>query len=425
MGAPQRWLRGGVAILIAAFTLGSAPAAGAQEFADPGLAGAGQNSGFDNHSVHYDAATAGQLIDTGSSLIDVNAGTGAYLGTDTTAFVSDQMAQLNDLAMADQLSLEALRAAEQARINAQRNRRGKLPASVPYAAEFEASGAAHGVDPALLAAVAQTESGFNPDVVECRRDSSAGARGLMQFMPGTAAGYGIDPCDPAQAIDAGARMLAGLHEQFGDWDLALAAYNWGPANVKRNGRNGWPPETRNYVNKVNAAWQSYAAAAQSEVGPEGCPTFAPAGTLRAGSESVGIYELCRRSVEAAPTPAAANAIVTALSGEFLGKPYSQPRRNEVGWYDCSSFVTRAYTVGGTKIVNGWPPTTASMTSGVGWGQRISFSEARPGDLLLEPAPGHVGMLLADGYWVHTNRTGDVSHVKRAPTSPDLVLRVTA
>src|SRR5690606_9997315 len=127
----------------------------------------------------------------------------------------------------------------------------------------------------------------------------------MQFMPATAAGFGIDPCDPAQAIDAAARYLSGLHARFGDWDVALAAYNWGPNRSQLRHRAAWHTETRNYVNRVNAAWQSYAAASQGEVGPEGCPTTAPPGTLRGGAEGIGVYELCRRSVTSAASPAAA------------------------------------------------------------------------------------------------------------------------
>jgi len=72
----------------------------------------------------------------------------------------------------------------------------------------------------------------------------------MQFMPATAAGYGIDPMDPAQAIDAAARMLAEQRSSLGTLELALAAYNAGPGAVRRYG--GIPPftETRNYVQKV-------------------------------------------------------------------------------------------------------------------------------------------------------------------------------
>ena len=88
---------------------------------------------------------------------------------------------------------------------------GSLPASVPFASLFEAAGAAHGVDPALLAAVAGAESGYDPTAV-----SHAGAQGLMQLMPGTAKGLGVtDAFDPAQAVDGAARLLAGHL----DWSL--------------------------------------------------------------------------------------------------------------------------------------------------------------------------------------------------------------
>ena len=72
----------------------------------------------------------------------------------------------------------------------------------------------------------------------------------MQFMPATAAGMGIDPTDPAQAIDGAAKYLRTQLDRFGSVDLALAAYNAGPGAVQRAG--GIPPyaETRNYVTKI-------------------------------------------------------------------------------------------------------------------------------------------------------------------------------
>lgn len=87
----------------------------------------------------------------------------------------------------------------------------------------------HRVDPRLLWTVAWLESRFQPHVV-----SSAGARGMMQFMPATALRYGLgDPFDPAQAVDAAARYLRDLQEMFGGrLDLILAAYNAGEGAVR-------------------------------------------------------------------------------------------------------------------------------------------------------------------------------------------------
>ncbi len=122
---------------------------------------------------------------------------------------------------------------------------GTLPANVPYRDLFESAGAKHGVDPRLLAAVAKVESGFNPNAV-----SSAGATGLMQFMPATARGMNIDPSDPAQAIDGAARYLKGQMNRFGSVELALAAYNAGPAAVVRAGGIPNNSQTQAYVPKV-------------------------------------------------------------------------------------------------------------------------------------------------------------------------------
>lgn len=123
---------------------------------------------------------------------------------------------------------------------------GAAPAA--YRGLFEQAGQRYGVAPDLLAAVAQAESGFNPGAV-----SGAGARGLMQLMPATARGLGVDPTNPAQAIDGAARLLSQNLRTFGSASLALAAYNAGPGAVSQY--HGVPPyaETRSYVTKVLAA----------------------------------------------------------------------------------------------------------------------------------------------------------------------------
>jgi soluble lytic murein transglycosylase-like protein len=123
-----------------------------------------------------------------------------------------------------------------------------LPGATPYASLFQQAAQKHGVSPTLLAAVAKQESGFNARAV-----SPAGAQGLMQLMPATAAGLGVqNSFDPAQAVDGAARLLKDLLSEFGRLDLALAAYNAGPGAVKRY--NGIPPypETQHYVPAVLA-----------------------------------------------------------------------------------------------------------------------------------------------------------------------------
>lgn len=102
------------------------------------------------------------------------------------------------------------------------------------------------VDPRLVAAVAQTESGGNQEAV-----SPAGAVGVMQLMPETAAGLGVNPYDKRQNIEGGAKYLRQMMDAFGgDVQKAVAAYNAGPQAVKEY--NGIPPyrETQDYVNKV-------------------------------------------------------------------------------------------------------------------------------------------------------------------------------
>ena len=102
------------------------------------------------------------------------------------------------------------------------------------------------VDPRLVAAVAQTESGGNQEAV-----SPAGAVGVMQLMPETAAGLGVNPYDKRQNIEGGAKYLRQMMDTFGgDVQKAVAAYNAGPQAVMEY--NGIPPyrETQDYVNKV-------------------------------------------------------------------------------------------------------------------------------------------------------------------------------
>jgi soluble lytic murein transglycosylase-like protein len=110
----------------------------------------------------------------------------------------------------------------------------------------------YGLQSGLLRAIGWVESHFNPNAV-----SPKGARGLMQFMPGTAKRFGIDPMDPAQAIEGAGRYMRALLDMFGgNLQKAIAGYNAGEGNVQKYG--GIPPfaETQKYVQAVLGNMQS-------------------------------------------------------------------------------------------------------------------------------------------------------------------------
>jgi Transglycosylase SLT domain/D-alanyl-D-alanine carboxypeptidase len=125
-----------------------------------------------------------------------------------------------------------------------------LPSFVPtqFRSMILDAAARWNVSPALLAGQLMAESGFDPDA-----DSSAGAQGIAQFMPATAASYGLaNPFDPREAIDAEAHLMSDLIRQFGSPELALAAYNAGPAPVEACHCIPPYPETQAYVTRILA-----------------------------------------------------------------------------------------------------------------------------------------------------------------------------
>jgi soluble lytic murein transglycosylase-like protein/flagellar hook-length control protein FliK len=154
--------------------------------------------------------------------------------------------------------------------------------SSEYSPLIEQAAARYGLDPAVLYGLIQQESGFNPSA-----QSSAGAAGLTQLMPSTAASLGVaNPLDPAESIEGGARYLSQLMAQFGgNVEDALAAYNAGPGAVGQYG--GVPPyaETQSYVAKVLANAEAYRQAHTDSSGAgglgyvAGAPPGAPPGAL--------------------------------------------------------------------------------------------------------------------------------------------------
>lgn len=124
-----------------------------------------------------------------------------------------------------------------------------------YDGLIESTARRHDVDPALVKAIVQAESAFDPRAV-----SRAGARGLMQVLPTTASRFSISNLlDPSENLRAGVLYLKHLLELFdGDVSMAVAAYNAGPSTVRRH--QGIPPyvETRSYLTKVMSLRNAYA-----------------------------------------------------------------------------------------------------------------------------------------------------------------------
>jgi soluble lytic murein transglycosylase-like protein len=183
------------------------------------------------------ASAVSRVSELEAMIAAANGGSPSPAGTSTTSF-GDQLAQASGSQTATSATASA----------------GAGSGSVPYESQIEAAAAKYGIDPAVLKGLIKQESGFNPNA-----GSPAGAQGLTQLMPGTAASLGVTNVhDPAQSIDGGAHYLKMQLDRFGgDYSKALAAYNAGPGAVQRYG--GIPPyaETRNYVKNVLAFADQY------------------------------------------------------------------------------------------------------------------------------------------------------------------------
>ena len=109
-----------------------------------------------------------------------------------------------------------------------------------------------GIDPNLFERQIDQESGFNPDAV-----SQAGAIGISQIMPSTADGWGVDPHDPVASLKAAADHMAVYQREYGNYPMALAAYNAGPGTLSdatsrcgSSWRGCLPSETQAYINAI-------------------------------------------------------------------------------------------------------------------------------------------------------------------------------
>ena len=106
----------------------------------------------------------------------------------------------------------------------------------------------------LLARLLFQESHYRADIISGATRSKAGALGIAQFMPATAASLGIDPLNTNQAIPAAGRYLVQMYNIFGNWAGALGAYNFGAGNYRKylNGQINLPTETKNYIAQITS-----------------------------------------------------------------------------------------------------------------------------------------------------------------------------
>jgi hypothetical protein len=337
---------------------------------------------------------------------------------------------------------------------------GLLGSSIPYADVFNAVGQEYGIDPRLLAAVAKQESNFN---AESGCPSSGPAYGMMQKEPDMVPSV----CgDPRRQVTVAAEMLLVRFSEAGDWRGALWGYNNGGVfSRKWRELDGDVGKAESFavsfycdgestctraeiamkyisddpsVRSTLVAWLDYQrlfpaaviSTSQLTVSGADCPNtgvsqISGRTLLRDGSEVVGMRALCAASVAAASTPEAARAIIFTFKN--LGIIYDGQMRNS-RTFDCSSYVSRAYVSAGLEMKSGnnhYSTHTLLAHSGFtrpDWIVPVPAYEARPGDLVF-PHEGHVAMLLADGFMIHTSATGDVSHVEKTYASPLQINRV--
>jgi soluble lytic murein transglycosylase-like protein len=203
-------------------------------------------------------------------MADIQAQIAALGGTDTASPAASSTSFADQLAAAQTATPAATAAATTATGT---TLGGGTPTQ--YDAQITAAATKYGLDPALLKGLIRQESNFDPSA-----QSGAGAQGLTQLMPGTAASLGVtDPTDPAQAIDGGAKYLKAQLDRFGgDASKALAAYNAGPGAVAKFG--GVPPyaETQNYVTKVLGYAAEYRGSSSAAAIPAAATSAVPVTT---------------------------------------------------------------------------------------------------------------------------------------------------
>jgi cell wall-associated NlpC family hydrolase len=272
----------------------------------------------------------------------------------------------------------------------------------PYDSMIVQAAQANGVDPALLKALVRAESNFDPNAV-----SGAGAIGLTQLMPGTAAGLGVQNAyDPMQSLMGGARYLHNALQQFnGDESLALASYNAGSGAVQKYG--GIPPyaETQAYVPRVLGYAQQFRAEGfgGSTATPTATTATVPTTTTTTASIPGSAASLAVQGATQAATSQGAQTAIS-VAQQYLGTPYKWGGSSPSTGFDCSGLVQYAYGQAGVKL-----PRVAADQYNVG--TPVDRNQLQPGDIVFfKDSSGYVhheGLYLGGGKFLHAPHTGDV------------------
>lgn len=330
--------------------------------------------------------------------------------------------------------------------------------AINYQAEAAHIAAQHGIPKGLFLALVHQESGFNPTA-----RSSAGAYGLTQLMPGTARGLGVNLSDPISQLEGGAKYLRQQFDRFGNWKMALAAYNAGPGNVV-NGAWNRIPETRSYVQNILASQGKYggippAAPSVASTGLTGASTapqipvpvlhgnqlnaglFAqdafnhlddPGYTLKGLANgayqqpfslklsSIGAPQIGTSAATAPLTPKAVNSgagiVKTAMTQ--IGQPYQWGGEAKLGAHtDCSGLVKAVFAAHGITV----PRTTYQQ-----WrtGKPVPIDQLQPGDAVFfhttDKGPSHVGIYMGAGKFINDPHTGAAVRIDNLKGYPGFV-----
>lgn len=275
--------------------------------------------------------------------------------------------------------------------------------------------AKYGIPWNLFRSLIEHESAWQPHAV-----SSAGAVGLTQLMPGTASGLGVDPFDPNQNLDGGARYLASLYKHTHSWYDALRGYNYGAAAAAADPNNGasyaravlsgagslptQPP--RPYLGKATGGATAPAPAPVSiPPAPDFNSLFGKFGKSPfswAKPFDLTVPKTSPGGTTELPYVQASGKTRSLLdaAGSQVGKPYVFGSGPDTSSFDCSDLIQWAYGQIGVHL----PRTTFQQIKvgrPVGWGQ------FKPGDLIFSNGGEHVVMYVGHGKVIAAPHTGTV------------------